>query len=236
MNLQEIRKQFVVSTGLYHLVSDDGSDNGANFYINAGLRYLEGLLNVGKAQAVRSVSLVNGTAVLPYFRSVTKVKIRLFSNTDWLDAPRAIPNRSIDYSIVKSPSGYVHQVIDSRGMVEELYGEADDVMLSSDAGRETPVMQASNQLSLVIHPTPTELYQCQVEGLVRELLLVDEDECYISREYPQLLIFAAAREVETMNRNTQGINDWDAAITRYMVQIDQEAVWLEAEHIDQMEG
>jgi len=41
MNLLEIRKQFRTTSGRYDLVNDDYSDNGANHFINEGVKWLD---------------------------------------------------------------------------------------------------------------------------------------------------------------------------------------------------
>jgi len=44
MNLKEIRQEFAEKSGQLDLVNEDGSDNGANFYLNAGQQYLDKLI------------------------------------------------------------------------------------------------------------------------------------------------------------------------------------------------
>lgn len=41
MNLREIRKLFLDMSGRYDLVNEDLSDNGANYYINEGSKWLD---------------------------------------------------------------------------------------------------------------------------------------------------------------------------------------------------
>jgi len=44
MTLVEIRAEFLKLSGRHDLVNDDGTNNGADFYINAGLRMLNNMV------------------------------------------------------------------------------------------------------------------------------------------------------------------------------------------------
>ena len=66
MTLKEIRKQFIEQAGRYDLGvarSADSyyDDNGANYYINAGLRMLGGLVDVPANETLTAASSANGT-------------------------------------------------------------------------------------------------------------------------------------------------------------------------------
>ena len=52
MNLLQIRQKFRTLSGRHDLVESDGSDNGADFYINAGQRHLDRLDETQKSPAI----------------------------------------------------------------------------------------------------------------------------------------------------------------------------------------
>jgi hypothetical protein len=70
-----IRKMFCERSGRYDLMNTDYTDNGADFFINAGQRHLDRLQNTGKMQAKNIQSVVAGTIQVKVagLRSVLKV-------------------------------------------------------------------------------------------------------------------------------------------------------------------
>jgi len=79
--------------------------------------------------------------------------------------------------------------------------------------------------AIIIAPrTSAELY-VEIGGLFyQEQLIEDEDENYWSQLHPLLLIMSASRHMEVMNRNTQGVNDWEKAISTYILGIGKDMV------------
>jgi len=49
MNLLQIRQKLRIESGRFDLVNSDGSDSGADFFINEGSRYLDRLETIGKS-------------------------------------------------------------------------------------------------------------------------------------------------------------------------------------------
>src|SRR5271157_1525248 len=77
MNLREIRTQFRDLSGRFDLVNADDTDNGANFYINEGSRWLDRSLRFNKDEG-SFLSILNvGTWYIqfPMARAVKKVFI-----------------------------------------------------------------------------------------------------------------------------------------------------------------
>jgi hypothetical protein len=67
-------------------------------------------------------------------------------------------------------------------------------------------------------------------------LVADTDENYWSAAHSFLLIMAAMRQLEVINRNTQGVNDWEAVILRDMTSIGFDLVEELVAEVDEMEG
>ena len=64
----------------------------------------------------------------------------------------------------------------------------------------------------------------------------DEDECCWSTEHPDILVHAALHRLEVSYRNTQGANDWLAAVKYDLANLDMEWVEEDIADLDQMEG
>ena len=75
MNLLQIRKKFLDLSGRYDLVNDDYSDNGANFFINEGRKFLDRMDETQKSWAVRFVTVPINTiyATFQYCRAIKGV-------------------------------------------------------------------------------------------------------------------------------------------------------------------
>ena len=51
MNYKDVRDKFVEISGRYDLITATNEDNGADFFLNAGQKYLDRFLDAGKAIA-----------------------------------------------------------------------------------------------------------------------------------------------------------------------------------------
>lgn len=83
MNLHEIRQQFKIASARYDLVNTDGSDNGADYYINCGQRFLDSQIDTNQTEATHLVALgANQFSVaLQYARSIKAVSLLLQPTT-----------------------------------------------------------------------------------------------------------------------------------------------------------
>ncbi len=75
MNLREIRQQFKIASARYDLVNTDGSNNGADYYINCGQRFLDSQIDTDQSEATHSVALGASqfSVALQYARSIKAV-------------------------------------------------------------------------------------------------------------------------------------------------------------------
>ena len=67
-------------------------------------------------------------------------------------------------------------------------------------------------------------------------MVEETDENYWSVANSLLLIMAAQRQMEVVNRNTQGVNDWSSAIAVESKQLGMDHVEELIAEVDQMEG
>ena len=79
MNLLQLRVKFREISGRFDLVNDDGSDNGADFFINEGRKYLDRLDETQKswASCFRWLEIGKFSVSFPYCRAIKEVNTEL---------------------------------------------------------------------------------------------------------------------------------------------------------------
>lgn len=215
MNLLEVREQFVLLSGRYDLVNDDGTDNGADFYIKAGQKYLD-RLHIYEKATLRLCWPVNADQHRLFISQVRSIKhVWLYLS----DERYALKEKPLD-DLKKWYPGWGNTDSGS-----PLYYGIDKAVTGTGNTR------------LYVMPPPAKEGEIVIEGLfyARELL-TDEDTSYWSEMYPSLLVMAALRELEVFYRNTQGKRDWEAAIQSEMHAFELDLVEREIANTTQMEG
>ena len=215
MNLLEIREQFVLLSGRYDLANDDYTDNGADFYIKAGQKYLDRLHTYEKA-TLRLRWPIDANQHRLFISQVRSIKNVWFYFNDER------------YELTEKPLDVLKKWYPNWGDTDSgspLYYGIDKAVTGTGNTR------------LYVMPPPDEEGEIVVEGLfyARELL-TDEDTSYWSEMYPSLLVMAALRELEVFYRNTQGKRDWEAAIESEMHAFELDLVEREIANTTQMEG
>jgi len=216
MNLNEIRQQFVVLSGRYDLVNDDDSDNGANFYIKAGQRYLDRLHTYERSTLRIKCPISSGQhrVMTSYVRSI---KNAWFYNSDNTRA-----------QLTEKPFEWLQKTYPNWGEVDSetpLYYAIDRAVLQSGATR------------VFIMPPPDADGEIAFEGLFyANDLENDDDVSFWSDMYPSVLVMAALRELEIFYRNTQGKRDWEEAIQSELHAFEMDLVEREIANTTQMEG
>lgn len=243
MNLLEIRQQFAKESGRNDLVNPDGSDNGANFHINAGMRYLDRKVETPKSggrvfrivpigayhvsfQQCRSINEVWAASATTMEKwQLEKLSIQDFRTAYpdmWGQVETGVPTYYTPAFFRTVPS------IEKLGMnnFEAILGFA-DVMLSK-----------SHEYNGILFAPPTdEQIQIEVWGrFYTDKMLLETDENYWSMIHPELLVAAACRSLEVFSRNRQGREDWEVAIEQMLLDIDKDNVDEDVSEVDQMEG
>jgi hypothetical protein len=97
---------------------------------------------------------------------------------------------------------------------------------------------SSHEYNSILLNVPTdEKIVLDIKGLFYTAQLVnDTDENHWSVAHPALLIMAAQRMMEVFHRNTQGVNDWDNAISQYNTQLGMDLVEELIAEVNHMEG
>ena len=215
MNLLEIRQQFVRMSGRYDLANEDHSDNGANFFIKAGQKYLDRLNTYEKATLRLRWPVEQGQHRL-FISQVRSIKhVWYYHGTERYEL--------IERTVEQLKKWYPR------------WGQTDSgaPMLY---GIDKAVTGTGNTRLYVMPPVDAG-GEIVVEGLfyARELL-TDEDTSYWSEMYPNVLVMAALRELEVFYRNTQGLKDWENAIQSELHAFEMDLVERETADATQMEG
>ena len=218
MNLLQIRQQFRTLSGRFDLVNADGSDNGVNFFVNAAQRHLDRLDETQKSWGIcyRFCTIGQYAASFPYCRAVKEIWVAT-TTARWQLEKKDLQDLLAEY-FTKLPSG-----IDSGSPLYYSPTITRSVPATSDISSAdfesfvgyVDIMSADHYAynTILISPPTDERLLVEIRGLFyTEALIEDADKSYWSEVHPNVLIMATLREIEIINRNTQGVNDWDRAI------------------------
>ena len=243
MNLKELRTQFVKRNGRYDLVvnATDWADNGADFYINAGQRYIDRLDTVKKSEGRNFMPLASGGyyVTFPFCRAVKEAWV--------LDGNAQKQLQKIDYEKLReyyadrqsqtnagSPTYYfpagIRLVPESdRLTIDELDSMIDWTHVIIDP--------SYNYNAVMLFPPADAAYTVEVVGLFYSPeLSADTDNSFWSTVHPEILLMAANRQLEIDYRNTAGVNDWEKAIQSEIFGLGKDLVEEHIAEVNQMEG
>lgn len=216
MNLLEIRQKFRELSGRFDLVSDVGADTGANFFINEGSRFLDRLDETQKSWGSCFKFMETGfwSVQFPYCRAIKEVWAAS-SSARW----QLEKKKSQDLIV-----GYLTGLPSSRTPgIPEFYSPCitryipENITIDSFESFlgwiDIPSGNAHEFNAILVNVPTSEKLTIIINGLFYSMKLVnDTDENHWSVTHPMLLINAAIRQTEAVNRNTQGLNDWDNVI------------------------
>lgn len=242
MNLLEVRNKFVSLSGRNDLIVPSTLvDNGANFYINAGQRFLDRKYRFPKDVGIYPFVLpVGGWYVLvPYCRAIkevwtTNVDERIQLEKKTLQDFLLTYNEPVLSEETGSTIHYTPAIL--RGIPEA--DRATAKSLSTIVGFQTTLVGDHYGYNGVLLGPPTdEQVLVEVYGLFYSPELInDTDQSFWTSQHPEVLLYAALYELEISYRNTQGANDWLGAIESHSSGIDMDTVEEDISESDQMEG
>jgi len=239
MNLSEVRSLFVERSGRQDLVTATGADNGANFFIQSGQKFLDRLVEMDKSWARKFYEASSGDyyVILENCRAIKRV---WFSNSDgriplekvsleefrnaYSDPPDVIDSGTPSYytpiSLRTSPD-------DSHVIIDWVYGSK----LTDTA------TQDFTYNGILFTPPTDEDGLVEVFGLFYHAKLEnDSDENFWSVVHPEVLLLGALYQLEVSYRNTEGAKDWLNAIMLHLDGLEKDWVEQDIAEVDQMEG
>ena len=240
MNLIQLRTKFRTLSGRFDLVNDDMSDNGADFFISAGQKYLDRLETIKNSYAscFRILSTNHFSVTFPYCRAVKDVWL---GTTDkrW-KADKLSLNDIIGNYLSGGPSSRTSGLPSYYALCTLRHIPEDASVSDIESFVEyvdTPAGNTQEYNAIIFSAPAQEQLSVTISGLFYSKELVsDTDTNYWSVTNPLLLLMAAMRAVEITNRNTQGVNDWTNSINSEIHQLGYDGVEEMIADVDQMEG
>ena len=251
MDYYLVRKKFCELSGRYDLINADLTDNGADFYINAGQAHLDRMQSTGqmKAKYIKKVAAGTIKVYVAGLRSVHKVWAGnstdgltelLKVDLDWLREEYEEQLGDVDQG---TPYYYAPAVLrpypDSSTSTDLLgYYDIDDLQLHST------VPDHYTYSGIVIMPPPDVEYYISVYGTFYSPTLSatlvgatwTQTKSMWTEVHPQILLKAALYELETFYRNSEGAKDWMSALQVEVTDIDKDFADLESFNINQIGG
>lgn len=244
MNRLEIRQQFRTLSGRFDLVNSDGTNNGADFFIDTGQKWLDRKFDHEKSvgRVFRVAESGSYAVTFQLARAIEEVwaataddgrwQLEKLSIQDFRDAYSDIPS-DIDQG---APQYYTPAFL--RGVPETGSDTIASYILDAYSGFADIMTGDNYDWNGILWMPP-----CKEETLIEvwgrfyvEPLDSEDAENYWSVNHPDILVMAALRQIEVFNRNTQGRQDWERAIIDMITDIDKDVVQQELAEVDAMEG
>lgn len=243
MNLLQIRTEFIRRSGRYDLVVDtvDFADNGANFYINSGQRFLDRLDTVPKSlgRYFRQCPVGRNYVTFPYCRAIQECWAMISTGRTKLRKIDIQDLREYYSEPVSSVTG--GQPLYYAPAVLRVIPESDRLAIGDFEGMldYSDVMfdKHYEYNGVIFYPPPDVVYVIEVWGMFYSPeLSTNTDESFWSVVHPEVLLMAAMHQLEIMYRNTDGANDWLNAIQLEVSGLGKDFVEEHISEVDQMEG
>lgn len=239
MNLLQLRKKFRELSGRFDLVNPDYTDNGADFFINEGRKYLDRLQETQKSWGMFPYLLSVGEYLVkfPYCRSIKEVWVAT-TTAQWQLEKKRLQDIQEDFgqgliSTLTAGTPLYYSPCISRYIPENATPAALAVFAPYI---EIPTGLTGEYNALLLNIPTSEAMTVMVKGLFYSMELVnDTDQNYWSEVHPMLLYMAAMRSVEVTNRSTQGVNDWSSAINAEVTQLGMDLVDEIISEVNQIE-
>jgi len=243
MSLLSVRKHFVEFTGRYDLVKDSVSygDNGADFFIRAGQKWLDRFADIYQSDARRYVEIEIGGwyTIVPNIRSIKEVYI---SNNDGVKSRlKKVSFKELrdsfpsDPSLIDAGTTLIYSPTNLR-----VIPEVPNVITIDTFGPITYEIDDENHWNftgLVFLPPTIEPIILEVHGsFYQHILSTDSSANFWSEEQEFILVLAASRALEISYRNMTGVRDWEAAIYSELQGLEFDLVQQQSSGYTQMEG
>lgn len=240
MNLVEIRQKFRDLSGRYDLVNDDFSDNGVDFYVNQGSRWLDRTVETTKSWASYMHVLAAGEWNLQFqqARAIKEVWISTVEGKWQLKKMRL--QDLIASFFTANPTEWtngtpVYYAPILTRTIPETLTPADIAAFSAFIGLITSTGYDYNAIILSAPVDQDTLVE--VIGLFySQTLVADADTNFWSTVHPLLLIQSALRQVHTMSGNRPMLDILERGIGADLKELGFDLVEQIIAEVDQMEG
>lgn len=232
MNLLGIRQQFCNLSGRHDLATDDGgedfdTDNGADFFINSGMRFLDRKYRTKKSTASHFQEIGSGDFYITFQNcfSVEEVwcnnnegrwKVQKYPYQDIREAYTGL----VSASDGGSPSFY-HPIWLRADVNSEGYDDLGEFFSYVENGED------GTYNGILFTPKADDKHLIEVIGrFLTSEMVNNNDTNYWTNVAPEILLKSALRQLEIFYRNTEGANDW-------LKSMDMEAIELEKDLVEE---
>jgi hypothetical protein len=241
MDLLQARKKYRDLSGRHDLVNVDGSDDGMDFFINEGRKFLDRLDENQKSWASYFVLANIGDFIIrfPYCRAIKEVWVATVGDGRWQLEKKSLQDLT---------EGYLTGLPASRTNGTPLYyapgitryiPENTTIADMGDLNGfiEVPSDNAYEYNCILINVPTDKQLMVDVRGLFYSAELVnDSDKNYWSDQHPMLLYMATMRQMEVVLRNPSGVTNWTNSILVELQQLGKDLVDEMVSEVSQMEG
>lgn len=233
MNLAEIRNLFIMRSGRYDLINEDGSDNGADFFIQCGSRFLDRRSNIKNMQQSTSLFQVDKTG-------------KFIIEDCWhiSEIYRLSANEHYKLQEVKSrhaPQCLFRGTQDSKYYLKLPHRYNPNLRVTPASSLAVPASAfvgadlSYNAFIVEVLPHPYESITIEVVGnFYSSPLKNDLSQNLWSELYPDTLLKASLYQLEIFYRNTEGANDWLVSIQLDLADIEQLEIQSDIQNKDEM--
>ena len=237
MTLETARIQFAKVSGRYDLINTDDSDNGANWYIQYGQKYLDHhpLMAPVPIRTFQDIAADAYYLSLERFRVIEEVWINndegrsklTKKDLNWLRAEYSSTAAETDsgtplyYAVAKKRGSDITAINSLATFFNYVVAEA----------------SAEGTQGILLLPPPDEAVTVEVSGLgLADDLSSDNDTNFWTENHENILILAGLRELEIFYRNTAGVKDYEKSIDDFMRMLDMTYVQEEIVDLTEMTG
>lgn len=252
MSLIAVRERFARESGHHELVDDFAAgtytDNGADFFINAGQRMLDRKASFLKSYSWYKKDATVGTYKLA-FQYCTAVKevwmmatgeARFELTIKDLNWIRANYGESYSTQAQGTPAYYAPISIGLSPEQEALTAVGGASPYTAQFTNDAEEITFGNHFAyngILWMPPTDKTYTVSILGRFNsKTLATDTDVTWWTESHPDLLVLAAMWALEGFYRNTEGQRDYMTMISDAIGDLDRDVVEYEVQHINEMEG
>ncbi len=214
MNLLEIRTNVAKQSGRYDLVNPTTfADNGMDFYINSGQRWLNKKKSLPRAFAHLSGDLTTDEyshELANKFKELFSVTVDDGVNPAWSLMYKTLPELEALYALAEYSTPHYYSYASYRTL-ETASSETISDFVALDWSTDDD--DRFDYSGIIVVPAADKAYTVIAASEFLPLELTnDTDTNYWSDEYPELLAMATLRTIAVFNRDPEEITFWTDAI------------------------
>lgn len=240
MNLIQVREQFRNISGRYDLVNADLSDNGADFFINEGSKWLDKKTETTKSWGTYPIIKPAGTWYIgfPFARAVKEVWMTTDEGRVQLEKKRlqdlfAAYFTSLPSEWVNGTPLYWSPALTR--LIPEIKTPVEIASLDDYIGIITPISHEYNAVLLNVPVDRETLFE--ITGLFySQFLIEDEDENFWSQVHPLLLVQASILQTYIVTGNRPMMKTYSETLIDQLRDLGMDLVEQVIAEVDQMEG